>query len=71
MSDHQDTPRRVVTARVFRLGEEPGDDLSASTSVEQRLAMVAALSRRMWELSGRPFPRYERAAIPVRVIRPA
>ena len=71
MTEHQDTPRRIVSARVFRLGEEPGDDLSASTSVEQRLAIVAALSRRMWELTGQPFPRYERGAMPVRVIRPA
>lgn len=71
MSDHHQPSRRGATARVFRLGEEPVDDLSASTSVEQRLAMVATLSRRMWELTGQPFPRYERSDMPGRVIRPA
>lgn len=59
-----------MRARVFRLGEEPGDDLSATTTPEQRLEMVAELSRRMWELSGRPRPAYTRAAMPGRVIRP-
>ncbi len=45
--------RRAAPARVFRLGEEPGDDdLSVVTTAEQRLEMVAELSRRMWELTG-------------------
>lgn len=61
--------RRVLTARVFRLGDEPGDDLSAGTTPEQRLAMVAELSRRMWELTGRPIPSYTRAEMPGQVIR--
>jgi len=60
---------RTLQARVFRLGEEPDDDLSATTSPEERLAMVAELSRRMWELTGRPSPSYTRATMPVRVIR--
>ena len=64
-------PRRVIRATVHRLGEEPGDDLSPSTTAEQRLEMVFALSRRMWELTGRPFPSYERTSMPGRVIRPA
>jgi len=46
--------RRAAPARIFRLGEEPADDdLSALTTAEQRLEMVAELSRRMWELTGR------------------
>jgi hypothetical protein len=62
--------RRAAPARVFRLGEEPADDdLSADTTAEQRLEMVAELSRRMWELTGRATPSYARAAIPVRVVR--
>jgi hypothetical protein len=59
------------TARVYRLGEEPGDNLSAQSTPEQRLAMVTVLTRRMWELTGRPLPSYQRAAMPGRVVRPA
>ena len=72
MSQDRPTPaRRVTQARVFRLGEEPSDDLSATTTVEERLALVAELSRRMWELTGRPQPAYSRATMPIRVIRSA
>ena len=63
--------RRALQACVFRLGEEPTDDLSSITTAEQRLEMVPELSRRMWELSGRAIPTYERARIPVRVVRRA
>ena len=56
--------------RVFRLGQEPGADLSESTTPEERLEMVAELSRRMWELSGLPVPSYPRSRMPGRVIRP-
>ena len=57
--------------RRYRLGEEPADDLSASTTPEERLEMVAVLSRRMWELTGRPTPTYRRDQMPARVMRPA
>jgi hypothetical protein len=63
--------RRRRTARVYRLGEEPGDDLSGLSTPEERLAMVIVLTRRMWELTGQPVPTYERAAMPGRVLRPA
>lgn len=63
--------RRDWPVRVFRLGEEPGDDLSAITTPEQRLAMVWELTARMWELTGRPWPSYTRATIPIRVLRRA
>jgi hypothetical protein len=48
--------------RIFRLGAEPRDDLLSSTTGAQRLEMVATLSRRAWELTGRavlPIPRSE------------
>lgn len=57
--------------RVYRLGEEPGDDLSAVTTPEQRLAMVWELTARMWALTGRPRTSPPRAEMPVRVIRRA
>jgi hypothetical protein len=66
-----DVPPRRWSARIYRLGEEPGDDLSAVTTAEERLAMVAELSRRMWSLTGRPAPVYQRAGIPARLVQRA
>lgn len=54
----------------FRLGEEPSDDLSDSTTAAERLAMVWQLSRDAWVMTGKPFPAYRRGQIPGRVIRP-
>ena len=65
----QPLERRDWPVRVYRLGEEPGDDLSAVTTPEQRLAMVWELTARMWALTGRPWPTYTRAEMPVRVVR--
>ncbi len=59
--------RANMPVRMFRLGEEPGDDLSAETTADERLAMVAELSARMWALTGKPVPVYSRAEMPVRV----
>ena len=61
--------RQTWPVRVYRLGEEPGDDLSAVTTPEQRLEMVAVLTQRMWELTGHPAPSYRREEMPGRVIR--
>ena len=62
-------PGRFWHVRVYRLGEEPGDDLSAVTTAEERVAMVWELTARMWELTGRARPAYTRATMPVRVTR--
>jgi len=67
--DDTATPRTDLPVRIYRLGEEPGDDLSATTTTAERLAMVAELSTRMWRLTGLPFPSYPRSEIPVHVIR--
>ena len=64
------TARDAWPVHVYRLGEEPGDDLSASTTAQERLEMVADLSRRMWELTGRPVPAAPRSEMAGRVIRP-
>ncbi|OGU01798.1 MAG: hypothetical protein A2085_08005 [Gemmatimonadetes bacterium GWC2_71_10] len=61
--------RSALPVRVFTLGQEPPDDLSASTTVEERLSMVWELTRRMWEFTGRPLPAYSRRSMPVRVAR--
>jgi hypothetical protein len=50
---------------VYRLGHEPGDDLSASTTPEARLAMVWTLTLEAWSLSGRDLPEYPRSETPV------
>jgi hypothetical protein len=55
--------------RLHRLGEEPGDDLSRTTTAEERLEMVETLSVEAWALTGRPFPSYARHEMPV-TLRP-
>lgn len=55
--------------RVFHRGAEPGDDLSGTTTPAERLEMVALLSQRAWELTGKPFPNLPRTEWPVRVVR--
>ncbi len=69
MSDPgKDTPHRL-SVRLKRLGDPDSSDLSAVTTVSERLEMVQVLSARMWELTGRPWPSYRREEIPVVVRR--
>jgi hypothetical protein len=49
-----------------RLGEEPRDDLLATTTSEERLAMVEEISVTAHLLAGRPVAELPRAAWPVR-----
>ncbi|HUO51577.1 MAG TPA: hypothetical protein VMT93_03585 [Gemmatimonadaceae bacterium] len=73
MSDLDADARRKLReswpVRIYRLGEEPPDDLSAQTTAAERIEMVWELSRRMWELTGKPIPQYDRAHMPVRIVR--
>lgn len=53
------------------LSDAPGaEDLRATTTPEQRLAMMWELARGAWALTGAPMPDYSRADMPGRVIRP-
>jgi hypothetical protein len=61
--------RRSWPVRRFELGSEPDENLSASTTAEERLAMMWELSRQAWALSGRPSPAYDRSEAPGRVVR--
>ena len=61
--------RANLPVHIYRLGEEPPDDLLATTTPAQRLEMVAELSARVFEIAGHPAPSYARKDIPVRVIR--
>jgi hypothetical protein len=53
----------------FRLGEEPPDDLSATTTPAQRIAMMWQLAESAWRLAGHPPPVYSRLEMPARVVR--
>ena len=55
--------------RVYRLGEEPDDDLSGTTTAAERLEMMWPLAVDAWASSGQPIPDYPRKEAPVRVIR--
>jgi hypothetical protein len=61
--------RRSWPVRRYALGSEPSDDLSASTTAEERLAMVWPLTLEAWSLAGLPIPDYDRRNAPVRVVR--
>ncbi len=66
--DHEAPDNRAeMPIRVYRLSEEPRDDLTHVTTPEQRFDMVRELTVRMWTLSGRRTPAYDRSAMPVRV----
>jgi hypothetical protein len=56
------TSRRDWPVRRFRLGEEPRDDLSLTTTPEERLQ---TLSVEAWILSGLPLPSCARDEMPV------
>jgi len=64
-----DLSPRTRALRRYPLGAEPGDDLSAQTTAAERLQMVDVLSRRMWELTGKPWPQIPRSEWPVRIVR--
>jgi hypothetical protein len=54
----------------FRLGEEPSDDLSGTTTAAQRIAMMWPLAQAAWTVAGRPLPSYDRSTIPARLFPP-
>ncbi len=63
-------PRRAAwPIRVVPLGAEAGDDLSGSTTAEERLAMMWPLACEAWATMGRPLPEYSRVEAPIRVVR--
>ena len=72
-SDPKDLRRRARAqwsiAR-FRLGEEPSDDLSETTTPAERIAMMWTLAESAWKLAGRQLPTYDRSRIPAVFYRP-
>jgi hypothetical protein len=53
-----------------RLGDNSADDLSATTTPAERLAMMWPLAESAWRLAGRPLPDYDRSHAPTRLYRP-
>jgi len=74
-ADAEDDPaeraarRRAWPVRKYALGSEPSDDLSGSTTPEQRIAMMWPLALEAWSLTGDPLPDYARRDAPVRKLR--
>lgn len=53
------------------LSTAPGaEDLRATTTPEERLAMMGPLSEAAWSPAGQPLPTYARSSMPGRVLRP-
>jgi hypothetical protein len=61
--------RKRWPIRRYALGEEPGEDLSATTTPEERVAMMWELAATAWRLSGKKFPNYPRRKAPIKIIR--
>ncbi len=52
----------------FRLGEEPSDDLSSTTTWSERVAMVWQLTQDSWSSAGRTIPDYSRRETPIQLV---
>ena len=61
--------RASWTVRVYRLGEEPSEDLSETTTVLERLAMMWPLAVAAHTLGGAALPDYQRQAAPGKIWR--
>ena len=56
-----------MTARIVPLRSDEASDARVEGTAAERLALLAELSRRMWDLTKRPLPSYTRASMPVRL----
>jgi hypothetical protein len=61
--------RKSWPIRIYRLGEEPAEDLSATTTALERLAMMWPLAQDAWASTGRAVPDYPRHLAPIRILR--
>lgn len=57
--------------RVVPLGDEPLSDPSDTSTVDERLAWVAQLTREQWAFGNLELPTYTRAEMPGRMFRRA
>jgi hypothetical protein len=56
-----------MTGRVVPLTSDDAGDGRVGGTIDERLALVAELSRRAWTLTKRPLPTYTRRTMPVRL----
>jgi len=61
--------RAVWPVRIVPLSEEGRTDLRDTSTVDERLAMVAVLTRQLWKFAGRQAPTYSRHDMPGRACR--
>lgn len=61
--------RRDMTARIVPLRSREASEPPCPPTAEERIALVARLSREMWALTGKPLPSYTRATMPIVVTR--
>ena len=59
--------RSQMTVRIVPLTSDEAGDARVEGTPDERLAVLAELSRRAWQLTGRPMPQYSRRTMPVRV----
>ena len=59
--------RNQMTARVVPLASDEAGDGRVGGTPTERLVLLADLSRRMWDLTRRPQPKYTRATMPVKL----
>ena len=67
--DERRRARVNLPVSIYRLGEEPEDNLMETTTAEERFELVRVLSQRMFEIAGHTAAAYRRSEIPIRVIR--
>ena len=63
------TARASWPVRLVRQDEPDSEDLSSTTTPEERLAMMWPLAVEAWTLAGREIPAYARHEAPVRIVR--
>lgn len=71
MSSFEDRARAraLWPVRALALGTEELTDPRDTSMVDERLALVATLTREQWRLSGREIPTYSRSEAPGRIVR--
>ena len=57
--------RTKMTARVVPLASPEAGDPRMGGTMDERVAAVTELTLEAWRLSGRPFPTYTRATMPI------
>jgi hypothetical protein len=60
--------RKALPVRFISLHDRPADNLAATTTAEERVAMIWQLTLDAWALAGRPIAEYRRDQAPVRIV---